>query len=218
MELHRHIRSAVSVVVTALGLGFGFGEPAGLGLLLAAQEPAAAPDALGLKITVLEGEDGVNIVKKKSAVRPVVEVRDRNNLPVAGASVVFLLPNSGASATFLHGAKTLTSMTDSAGRATVGSMKPVGTGTMKINVTASYHGQTASTTISQTNYLSVAAAHAAGVTSGAAAGGAGLSTGVIVGIVAGVAAAAAVGAIVAVKSGGGGKSGTIGSPGVPVFH
>src|SRR5439155_20668973 len=61
------------------------------------------PNQDGLTIKVLEGEDGVNIIQKNTAVKPVVEVRDRNNLPVAGATVVFILPDSGPSATFARG-------------------------------------------------------------------------------------------------------------------
>ena len=36
----------------------------------------------GLKIVVISGEDAVNIIQQKTAVAPVVEVRDRNDLPV----------------------------------------------------------------------------------------------------------------------------------------
>src|SRR5215470_15695980 len=61
--------------------------------------PQGAPVS-DLTIKILEGEDGVNIIQKKSAVKPVVQVVDKNNLPVAGATVVFALPSSGASATF----------------------------------------------------------------------------------------------------------------------
>jgi hypothetical protein len=183
MALHRHIGSTVWVLSAVFGM------------LLRAQAPAQ--EGLGLKIVVLEGEDGVNIVKKKSAVKPVVEVRDKNNLPLAGVSVTFLLPGSGASGTFLHGAKSLTLITNSAGRATVSSMQPVGTGTVKIGVTASYQGQTATTTISQTNYATTASASSAGASTSTS----GLSTGVIAGIVAGIAAAAAAGAIIATHGG-----------------
>jgi len=212
MQLPHDLRSVLSVLLTAIALTFGFEcrEP-----LLGAQAGASAPDEVGLHIVVLSGEDGVNIIKKKSAVRPVVEVRDRNNLPVSGASVVFMAPNSGASAAFLNGSKTLTVLTNSAGRATVAGIKPVGVGTFKIDVAASFHGQTASAAVSQTNYATVATAHAAGA--GAGAGTAGISTGAVAGIVGGVAAAAAVGAVVSVKLGGGGKSGTIGLGGTPTF-
>ena len=52
--------------------------------LLAGQSPAAAQ---ALHVVVIEGEDAVNIIQQKTAVRPVVEVRDRNNVPVSGAIV-----------------------------------------------------------------------------------------------------------------------------------
>src|SRR5580704_13463636 len=67
--------------------------------------PAQSSDEL--KIIIIDGEDAVNIVKKKTAVQPVVEVRDRNNLPVAGAVVIFALPSSGPGGTFLNGSKSL---------------------------------------------------------------------------------------------------------------
>jgi hypothetical protein len=200
--------------------------------LFAALEPkliqaqsASTNQASDLSIRVLEGEDGVNIIRTKSAVKPVVQVVDRNNLPVAGATVVFALPSSGATATFAGGAKTLTVITNTAGRAAVSSMTPVGSGSFNIGITASFQGQVATTTLAQTNYLTVAAAQAAGANTGAiagggGAGGGGLSTGAIIGIVAGAAAAAAG---VAVSKGGGDSSpprvpnGTIGVPGTPTL-
>lgn len=198
-----------------------------------------------LRIVVLEGEDGVNIIKKKTAVKPVVEVRDKNNLPVADAAVTFLAPNSGPGVTFAHGSRLLTILTNASGRAAIPSMKPVGMGAFKIAVRASFQGQLASSTIAQTNYLTIAAAHAAGAAAGAvgstgAAGGAagtagvtaagsagaagatvGISGAAIAGIAAGVAAAVGVG--VAVSKGGGGSktapppSGTIGPGSGPVI-
>ena len=194
------------------------------GFLTGWQLPACAAEAPGepkpevsseLKIVVLEGEDGVNFIKKKTAVRPVVEVRDRNNAPVAGASVVFLLPQYGPGGTFVNGSKMMTVVTDSAGRATAGGIQPSGTGAFKINVTASHQGQSASTAISQTNQMAAAAA-------------AGMS-GATIGIIAGVAAAAAVGLGVGLRggksnSGGGGgaslppvPAAAIGAGGGPVF-
>jgi hypothetical protein len=92
----------------------------------------------------------------------------------------------------------LTVITSSSGRAAVASLHPVGSGAFKIGVSASFQGHVATAAISQTNYLTAAAATSAGA-SGAGAGavgagaaaGAGRSTGVIVGIVAGVTAAVA---------------------------
>jgi hypothetical protein len=165
------LRSTLSIILAAAVLG--------------AQQPHNPASESELRIVVLEGEDGVNVIKKKTAVRPVVEVRDRNNSPVAGAAVVFLLPQYGPSGTFASGGKMMTVVTNSAGRATAGVFEPVGAGQFKMSVTASYQGHTATTAIAQTN------------TAGAAAG---VSGGVIAAIV-GVAAGAAVG--IALGLGGG---------------
>jgi len=165
-------------------------------------------------IEVIQGEDAVNIVKRKTAVQPVVEVRDRNNLPVGGAAVTFLLPGHGPSGVFANGSRSITLTTNSAGRVAITGMKPVGTGTFNISVSATYQGQVATATIAQTNVLTAAAAAAAAGTAGTvAAGGAGtatgLSAGVIAAIVGGVAAAAVVGAVVATHSGGGHNTPTV---------
>jgi hypothetical protein len=171
-----------------------------------------------LHITVLQGEDGVNILKRKMAVKPVVEVRDKNNLPVAYASVTFTAPESGPSVAFAHGSHIFMTTTDANGRAVVANMKPVGTGSFKISVTASFHGQSATAAIAQTNYLTVAAAGAAGA--GAGAGAATAAAGIsatTIGIIA-AGAAVAVGVAVAVSKGGASKTtGTIGSGGSPVI-
>ena len=55
----------------------------------------AAVQEGGLRIVVIEGEDSVNIIGQGTAVPTVVEVRDRNDLPVSGASVLFLLGEGG---------------------------------------------------------------------------------------------------------------------------
>jgi hypothetical protein len=84
-----------------------------------------------LKIVVIDGEDAVNIVQTKTAVQPVVEVRDRNNLPVSGAAVTFLLPGGGKAAAFANNARTGTMATDSAGRATTNGLQALGNGSFK---------------------------------------------------------------------------------------
>jgi len=158
-----------------------------------AQEPSSN---IGLHIEIMSGDRGINIIKKKTAVKPVVEVRDRNNLPVAGALVTFSSPSDGPSLIFANGARSITVTTDAAGRATTIGMKPVVSGNFQVNVSASFHSQTATASLSMTNVLTAAAAAtaAAGVggTVATGAGAGGLSTGVIVAIVA-VAAGAAVG-------------------------
>jgi len=200
--------------------------------LLLAQATATGPgNTPQLKIVVLAGEDGVNIVKKKTAVKPVVEVRDKNNQPVAGLSVTFLAPETGPHVVFAHSSSTFTTVTDASGRATVHIMKPVGQGAFKIGVRASLQGHVATATIAQTNYLTVGAATAAGAGGAAGAGaaaGTGAATaagisGTMIGVIAGAVAAGAAVAVVAAKSGGGSKSspppptsaGTVGTPGTP---
>ena len=58
---------------------------------------AALAQGAGLKIVVIAGEDAVNIIQQRTAVAPIVEVRDRNDLPVAGVAVVFAIRGGGAS-------------------------------------------------------------------------------------------------------------------------
>src|SRR5688500_11153367 len=85
---------------------------------LDAQAPA-------LRIVVLEGEGGVNIIQQNTAVRPLVEVRDRNNLPVAGATVTFSIGGGGSGAAFAGGAQTLTVTTNAAGQAAASGLNAI---------------------------------------------------------------------------------------------
>ena len=128
--------------------------------------------APALRVVVLEGEDAVNIVQQKTAVRPLVEVRDRNNLPVPGASVTFTV-GSGQPAAFGGGAQTVTVTTNASGQAAATGFNATGAGKVTIQVQAAHQGQIASAAITQTNFVTAAAAAAAGVaatTAGAAAG------------------------------------------------
>src|SRR5262245_34319878 len=84
-----------------LWLALAIAAVVGLGQLRA----AAQPPPTGLRIIVIEGEDAVNIIQQKTAVAPVVEVRDRNDQPVAGAIVNFAIRSGRAS---FGGARTLT--------------------------------------------------------------------------------------------------------------
>jgi hypothetical protein len=195
------------------------------GLLEAAQNPGPDKTPPALHITVLEGEDGANVLKSKMAVKPVVEVRDKNNLPVSGATVAFIAPDSGPRVVFAHGNSTYLTTTDANGRAVVHNAKPVGKGTFHIRVQAGFQGHTVTAAITQTNFLTAAAATAGGATAGGVAAGAGgaaagtgaavggLSGALIGGIVAG-AAAVAVGVAVGVTRGSK-PTGTIGSAGSP---
>lgn len=182
-------------------------DPPGQNASANPQAPGQTAGTDDLKIVVIDGEDGINIIKKQTAVQPVVEVRDRNDQPVAGAAVVFTTPGMGPSGTFINGAHTFSVVTDSAGRAAVTGMKPTGTGTFKITVTARSNGRTGTTVISQNNILK-----AAGATAGTVAG----ISAAHWAIIGGIAAAAAVGTVVAVNHNSSGTpTGTIGAAGTP---
>ena len=132
----------------------------------AAQRPASP--AAALRIVVVAGEDAVNIIQQKTAVAPIVEVRDRNDQPVAGAVVNFAIRSGRAT---FGGARTLSVTTDAVGRAVASGLTPTGSGALQISASAAFQGQTAAVTIAQTNVLT--AAQAAVISGGGAAGGAG---------------------------------------------
>lgn len=166
-------RSVASIVLRrafALVLMIASGSPAAH-----AAQNAALPKS-GLTIVVVEGEDAINVIQQKTAVAPIVEIRDRNNQPVAGATVRFTI--NGGRATF-NGARTITVTTDASGRAAVSGLTPTGSGAFQITASAAFAGQSAAVTIAQVNVLTAAqAAGAAGASSaGGAAGGAGGASG-----------------------------------------
>lgn len=99
--------------------------------LFYSQAPAPSP----LRIVVLSGEDAVNIVQQRTAVSPLVEIRDRNNLPVAGATVTFSI-GGGSPAAFAGGVQTLTVTTNAAGQAAASGLNALSSGAFQIQVQA----------------------------------------------------------------------------------
>lgn len=182
------------------------------------QSPSAA-----LRIVVIEGEGAVNIIQQKTAVRPLVEVRDRNNVPVSGATVTFTV--NGQPAAFANGATSMTVTTNTSGQAAATGFNAVREGAVQIQVQAAHQGQVASAMISQTNFATTAAAAAAGVmagttgaatagTTGAAAGGGGISATTIAIVGAAVGGGAVVATQVTKSDDGGGDhySGSFSAP------
>jgi hypothetical protein len=161
-------------------------------LLLAASLPGVALLAQTdeLKIIVIEGDNAVNNIRRGVTTKPVVEVRDKNDRPVAGVILTFSAPRSGAGGVFPGGADFLTIATDANGRASATFQPNTVAGEFVITVTASYQGQTGRTTIKQKNVTPPAA----GV------------SGKTIGILAAVGVAAAVGAAVTLAGGNGGSS------------
>jgi hypothetical protein len=138
-----------------------------------------------LNIVIVEGEGAINNVKQRVNREPIVQVEDENHKPIAGAAVVFFLPNQGPSGFFANGSKSLTVTTNADGRAAASSITRNNlSGQMAIRVTAAFAGQTATATITQTNVASIATGLSAttkwllilGIAGGAAAGAVVLAT------------------------------------------
>ncbi|MBI1789348.1 MAG: carboxypeptidase regulatory-like domain-containing protein [Acidobacteria bacterium] len=160
----------------------------------------AAQQAGKLKIAIIEGEGAINNIKQRIAREPIVEVQDENDRPVAGAVVVFTLPQRGAGGVFSNGSNMMTAVTDEKGRAAARGLKPNSvSGEFEIAVSASYQGLAATARIRQVN-SPTGAGGGAGAAGKAAGGGAGK----IIAIVAVIGGAAA-GGLVASR---GGKSST----------
>jgi hypothetical protein len=148
---------------------------------------AETPAPATLNIVIVEGDGAINNVKQRTAREPVVQVEDENRRPIAGAAVLFTLPDGGPSGMFANGAKTLRVVTDANGRAVAKGLRLNNvSGQFQIKVEASYQGANASATITQTN---------AALTAGATAGS---TTGQILSVV--LAVGAAVAAVVVVST------------------
>ena len=166
-----------------------------------------ASNAAALKIVVVEGEGAVNIIQQKTAVAPVIEVRDRNDQPVSGAVVKFAIQKGKAS---FDGARTLTVTTNAAGRVTATGLTATGKGALQIGASAAFQGQTAAATIAQTTVTTAAEASSIASGGGVSTGG-GLSHAAIAGI-AGGAGAGVAGAVVLSKRNAVVISGTMAGP------
>jgi hypothetical protein len=136
--------------------------------LLSIAGSSVAQPAGPFKIVVLAGEESVNVIQQKTAVAPLIEVRDRNNVPVPGAMVTFAV-QGGKAAAFQGGASSLTIATNAAGQAAATGFTPMTAGAVNISVQATVQGQVVTAAISQVNVMT--AAEAAAAASGAGAGG-----------------------------------------------
>lgn len=103
---------------TLCGIPCGFGQtpqpPTGVTSKPGGSDPAA-PE---LRIRVLEGGNVINSLSMGQSIAPVIEVRDQNDLPVEGATIVFSLPESGLGGTFPGGSSTFTVRSNAQGQAT----------------------------------------------------------------------------------------------------
>lgn len=123
----------------------------------AAEQQPAAPAAPAeppgvLKLIVIEGEGAINNIRTRSATAPVVEVRDENDKPVAGAEVVFQLPPAGPGGVFHGWMRSQTVRSDAQGRAAANGYAPNDqAGRFNIKVTATLGNKTGSVVIGQSN-------------------------------------------------------------------
>ncbi|MCC6389102.1 MAG: hypothetical protein IT167_00765 [Bryobacterales bacterium] len=125
-------------------------------LALPAQQTTPASSLVsqggGLKIVVVSGEGAANQIRTRSAVAPVVEIRNDKDQPVAGADVTFQLPQSGPSGFFNGWLRNQTVKTGQDGRAAASGYQPNDEeGRLNMKVTATFGTQTASVVIAQTN-------------------------------------------------------------------
>jgi len=209
-----------ALLFTILGATTGFETPA-----FAGQDAAAPASAETISIRIVAGQNGVNILKRQSAVIPVVEVRDRNDRPVAGALVNFMSPDDGASVMFLTGKRTFSAVTELDGRASASAALPVGSGSFQITVMAKYgEHAVATTSVSQTNYATaseaenanvVVPAQVASTTKPPKSGGGRLSGAAITGIVVAIAGGAALGIVLGLRHGKSSSSSTTIGVGTP---
>lgn len=167
--------------------------------------PARAQAPASLQIIIVEGEGAINNVKQRVNREPIVQVEDENHKPIAGAAIIFFLPNDGPGGTFANGSSTFTTTSNAQGQAVARGIRFNNqAGSMQIRVSASFAGQTASAIINQTNVLGIAA-------SGASVGGMSLATKLLI-IGAVVGAGVAAGVVIANHGGGGGSGSTPATP------
>ncbi len=115
---------------------------------------AAAADTAPLAVTVIDGEGAFNDIRRGEARTPVVQVRDADGRPVAGAKVVFQLPDMGAGAAFPDGSKMLIATTDAEGKASAPGLRPNRVeGAFTIAVLASKDGHSGRAEVRQSNTL-----------------------------------------------------------------
>ena len=113
---------------------------------------AAAQPQSSISVRVVQGDNAINSIRMRRGHDPVVQVIDPNGEPLGSATVSFLLPSTGASATFGDSGLSLTVQTDNRGMAVGRGLVPNRIeGQFRIRATASWRGDSASATLTQTN-------------------------------------------------------------------
>src|SRR5207237_7367425 len=92
--------------------------------LLLLQPVLAAPAQRNLRIVAVEGEGNRNVVQQIPPRPIIVRVVGGENLPVAGATVIFSSPSVGPSGEFANDSRALRVTTDQDGLASTGAFHP----------------------------------------------------------------------------------------------
>lgn len=144
-----HLKTFLSLALTA---SLALPLPAWTQQVSGPKSSLVQPETGSLKVVVVQGEGALNRIKSRSATQPVVEVRDENDKPVAGAEVVFQLPAAGPGGVFNGWMRTQTAKTNEQGRAAANGMTPNDQeGRFNIKVTATQGKKTGTVIIAQTN-------------------------------------------------------------------
>lgn len=125
-------------------------------LLKGQQLPPTVPTEAktGLEVFILRGEGAVNVIPTLTAVTPVVEIRDELGRPVAGAEVIFRLPESGPGGRFGGGSTTFRTISNPAGQAAPNEFTMnKEAGAFLIHVTASVRDRRGTAVIHQANSM-----------------------------------------------------------------
>jgi outer membrane receptor protein involved in Fe transport len=109
-----------------------------------------------LKVLVLKGAEVSNFIPDRISRPVVVEVLDKNEIPVEGASVLFELPQTGPGGSFANGEHSRTVKTDLRGQAAVSFEISPEQGKFQIAVTATAGDNSGKATISQASSLMIA--------------------------------------------------------------
>jgi hypothetical protein len=120
---------------------------------VAAPAKPAAPDPLPSPLTVfvIEGNNAVNSIPLLRSVTPTVEVRDQNEFPVEGATVVFTMPEQGPGGRFAGDQLSFTTRSDVQGQASAPFVVNNLAGKFVIKVTATAGNRRGEASISQAN-------------------------------------------------------------------
>ena len=185
----------------SFSLAFLLGLPQGI---IPAAGQTQQPPPAKLNIVIIEGDGAINNVRQRTAREPIVQVEDENHRPIAGAAVLFTLPDSGPSGVFEGGVRTITVKADRAGRAVANGYKVNNVeGKFQIKVQASYRGVIGNAVIAQSNAVLTGGALHHGL------------SGKMIAILAAVGGAAAVGIVLARRSSSSGGRTTTISAGTP---